>query len=160
MLESKRGLGRPHRVKKNQKKLNGPAHCCSSRGGHRPCTACNDLRTCRALPDADRLALHSVLKKKRERARQQNPHSPMPEAFACLAAERAGVPCVLGNFHLEGRDVQVKSAFLFRGGRGGTCAPACEAGFSSHLFNLLAQGSTVALTRCVSLGLLSRLLGM
>jgi len=81
----------------------------------------------------------------------------MLEDFACLAAERAGVPCVLGNFHLEGRGAQVKSAFLFGGG---TCAPACEAGFSSHLFNLLAQGSTVALARCVSLGLLSRLLGI
>ena len=40
----------------------------------------------------------------------------MPEAFACLATERAGVPCVLGNFHLEGRGAQVKSAFLFGGG--------------------------------------------
>ena len=118
VLESKKGLGRPHRVKKN-KKLNGPAHCCSSRGGHGPCTACNDLRTCRALPDADRLALHSVLKKKNRSGSanvSQNPHSLMPEAFACLAAERAGVPCVLGNFHLEGRGTQVKSAFLFGGG--------------------------------------------
>ena len=41
---------------------NVPAHCSCGRSGHCPGPPCNDLLTCRAIPDADRRALHSVLK--------------------------------------------------------------------------------------------------
>ena len=86
-------------------KTNEPAHCRCSRCGHCPCTTCDDLLTCRALPDANRLALHSVLKNSDEHTRQQTricgEHVCYSEGLACLAAEGASIPCVLRNFHLE-----------------------------------------------------------
>jgi hypothetical protein len=40
----------------------------------------------------------------------------MPEAFAYLAAERAGIPCVLGDFHLFGGSHEsVVVLFLWNG---------------------------------------------
>jgi hypothetical protein len=40
----------------------------------------------------------------------------MPEAFAYLAAERAGIPCVLGDFHLlEGSHESVVVLFYGMG---------------------------------------------
>jgi len=53
------------------------AHCGGGRSGYCPRTTRNDFLTSRARPNADSLALHAV-----------------------LAAEGAGVPCVLSNFHL------------------------------------------------------------
>ena len=52
---------------------------------------------------------------------------------------------MLGDFHLDGG--RAKSAFLVRGD--------VSRPFSSHLFNLLAQGSTVTLAgrRRISLGI-------
>lgn len=46
--------------------LSIPAHCRSGRSGYGPCAACNDLLTCLALPDADRLPLHAVLNERDE----------------------------------------------------------------------------------------------
>jgi hypothetical protein len=106
----------------NNNKANEPANSRSRRGRHRPCTACNDLLTCRAIPDANRLAFHSVLKK--TKSNESNTSVKFPPShgesnmmmrerffFACLAAKGAGVPCVLRNFHLEGNGTKI-SPFL------------------------------------------------
>jgi hypothetical protein len=45
------------------KKTTVPAHCRRGRSRHRPRATCNRLLTCRAIPNADRLTLHSILNK-------------------------------------------------------------------------------------------------
>jgi hypothetical protein len=82
-------------------RLSVPAHCRSGRGGHGPCATCNDLLTCPALPDADRLTLDAVLN---ERGRSTHASAIAcvcgEKLRPCLATKRAGVSCVLRDFHL------------------------------------------------------------
>ena len=79
-----------------QVELDTPANGCCRRCGNGPRAASDDLLARVALPDADRLAFYGVLKHATVNS------NPIAEASQTdLAAEGAGVACVLGDFHLK-----------------------------------------------------------
>ncbi len=84
--------------------LNAPAHSRSRRSGHCPCAASNDLLTCTAIPDADCLTLHAILNEHNDFTCQRLCVLAIlsEKLCACLATERAGVSCMLCDFHLAG----------------------------------------------------------
>jgi len=69
------------------------------------------------MPTARRFTLSCIHKKDpKQRAGTSEKPRILQRIFTCLAAECAGVPRVLGNFHLERS--RAKSVFLVRGGCG------------------------------------------
>ena len=103
---------------------NAPANRRGSGRRERPCATSDRLAARVAVPDADSLALHGVLQ-----YISAFPSISISFVFAHLAAEGAGVACVLGDFHLCNLLAIIFIKYPLR----------------THLFDLLAQGRTVTL---------------